>query len=62
MTQILTLILLGVSIVIALRAVYRRAYGFSNRTIVDVIPFLQDVSVEQLAELIKTKLAEWAKK
>ena len=52
MMQILTLVLLGASILIALRAVYRRAYGFSNRTIVDVIPFLQDVSVEQLAELI----------
>ena len=50
--QILTLVLLGVSLVIALRALYRRAYGFTNRTIVDVIPFLQEVNVEHLAELI----------
>jgi len=52
MMQILTLVLLGVSIVVAIRALYRRAYGFTNRTIVDVIPFLQEVNVEHLAELI----------
>lgn len=44
--------LLAVPVAIVLRGVYKRIYGFSDRDVHDVIPFVREIKLAELEELL----------